>query len=224
MAWAASGRRRGVIDLFSGWPNPGLLSPDRLSVASAAVLSDQLVSIPALCYGPDEGSQPLRKEIARWLTGFYQPQEAISPERICISGGASQNLACLLQTFTDPVYTRSIWIVAPTYHLACRIFEDAGFVGKLHGVPEDAEGVDLAFLSEQLRQSEARAQAEDNSAPVCFPSGQAVPGRVCFGCLSTAPANSHLHNRNSKRHGHGDESTNTLSMRCRHFPIHLAES
>ena len=164
-----SARGQNEVNLFLGWPNPGLLPPDKLKEASAAALSDRDISTPALLYGPDDGFLPLRHEVAEWLTSFYKPKDHISHQRICITGGASQNLACLLQTFTDPLYTRNVWMVAPTYYLACRIFDDSGFAGKLRGVPEDREGIDVDFLSKQLQLSEKKAVAEGNLEPVRIP-------------------------------------------------------
>lgn len=119
-----------------------------------------------MCYGPDAGDPRLRRNVATWLTEFYQPTEAIHVDRICITGGASQNLACLLQSFTDPVYTRNVWIVAPAYMLSFRIFEDAGFHKKLRAVPEDDDGIDIDFLRREIRKSEDAARSEGNNAPV----------------------------------------------------------
>ncbi|KAL2428733.1 hypothetical protein ABEF95_005850 [Exophiala dermatitidis] len=152
------------IDLFKGWPNPALLPPQQLKDASEVILSNPN-NPDVLFYGPDQGYGPLREEIAKWLNDFYHPSEAISSGRICITGGASQNLACILQTFTDPIYTRNIWMVAPTYYLACRIFADSGFDNRMKAVPEDEEGIDLEFLERGLRDSEKRALAEGNTAP-----------------------------------------------------------
>lgn len=74
-------------------------------------------------------------------------------------------MACILQTFTDPGYTRNIWIVAPAYMLAFRIFGDAGFEKKLRAVPEDAEGLDVTYLRKAIEKSEKEAQANGNSEP-----------------------------------------------------------
>jgi DNA-binding transcriptional MocR family regulator len=159
-------RSRAIINLLRGWPNPSLLPPEAVAAMATTVLSDRSIAEPALQYGPDEGYRPLRDEIARWMTSFYMPRDEITVDRITITGGASQNLACLLQTFTDPIYTRNIWMVAPTYYLACRIFEDSGFAGKLKSIPEDEEGIDLDTLSRHIAESEQKALSEDNLVPV----------------------------------------------------------
>lgn len=96
------------IDLFTGWPNPGLLPPKSIKNAANDMLSDAANISSVLRYGEDEGYIELRREIAKWLSIFYSPVQDISYKRICITGGASQNLACVLQTFTDPVYTRNV--------------------------------------------------------------------------------------------------------------------
>ena len=157
------------IDLLKGWPFSGLLPPKRIKEASEVALSDPHIWTHGLAYGPDDGYYPLREELAKWLTSFYEPKDPIETARICVTGGASQNLACLLQTFTDSIYTRNVWMVAPTYFLACRIFDDAGFAGRIKGVPEDEEGVSIDFLSQQLQKSEAKAREEHNFKPVRSP-------------------------------------------------------
>ncbi|KAI5303172.1 low-affinity Fe(2+) transport protein [Ascosphaera pollenicola] len=135
------------INFFKGYPNPSLHPTVPLNHAALMVLSDPKISVPALSYGPDEGHGPLREAIAEWLTKTYtSPAKPITADRIVITGGASQNLAATLNVFTDPVLTKAIWMVSPTYYLACRIFDDAGFSGKLKAVPEDGEGIDLAAL------------------------------------------------------------------------------
>ncbi|KAJ5167205.1 uncharacterized protein N7482_005986 [Penicillium canariense] len=153
------------IDLLCGWPNPALLPAPDLLRAATTVLTTPSIAQPGLLYGPDEGYEPLRAHIAQWLGSFYLPCHPISPQRICITGGASQSLACILAVFTDPVYTRTVWMVEPAYYLAGRIMDDAGFAGRVYGVPEDDEGIDLAFLESGLRAAEEKAQAEGNTEP-----------------------------------------------------------
>lgn len=147
------------INLLRGWPNASLLPASQLASAAQVALTTPSIYTPGLLYGPDPGYQPLREEISRWLADFYSPSLSSSlppvpanPENICITGGASQNLACILQVFSDPIYTKNVWIVAPCYFLACRIFEDSGFAGKLRAVPEDEGGIDLTYLEKCLEE------------------------------------------------------------------------
>jgi len=42
-------------------------------------------------------------------------------------------------------------MVAPCYYLACRIFEDAGFGGRLRAVPESRDGIDVDYLERELK-------------------------------------------------------------------------
>lgn len=108
MATSEGASRQTQIDLFTGWPNPSLLPSETIKNAANDMLSDADTIPSILRYGEDEGYIELRKEIAKWLSTFYQPKQDIGYKRICITGGASQNLACVLQTFTDPVYTRNV--------------------------------------------------------------------------------------------------------------------
>jgi DNA-binding transcriptional MocR family regulator len=57
-------------------------------------------------------------------------------------------------------------MVAPTYFLAARIMDDAGFAGRLRGIPEDDEGIDLDFLERELRAAEENALQSGNTEPV----------------------------------------------------------
>jgi DNA-binding transcriptional MocR family regulator len=47
-------------------------------------------------------------------------------------------------------------MVTPTYFLATRIFEDNGFAGRLKGVREDEEGLDIDRLREILAVAEMK--------------------------------------------------------------------
>jgi DNA-binding transcriptional MocR family regulator len=167
-----------LINLLRGWPHPDLLPAARLKPATTSALSDSTISTQGLEYGPDDGYPPLRDQLTQLLTNFYKPKQAIEANRICITGGASQSLACLLQVFTDPLYTRNVWMIAPTYFLACRIFEDSGFEGRLRAVPEDEEGIDIDFLAAQIKKSEEKAKAEGNTVPV-YPTWRTYLGCSC---------------------------------------------
>ncbi|KAI1740080.1 pyridoxal phosphate-dependent transferase [Xylaria scruposa] len=174
------------INFLRGWPSTSLLPADALRAASQTALTDPKIWAPGLEYGPDPGYQPLREALARWLGRFYEDviptastdapgvaggegsgswkgtekgrDESRNANRITITGGASQSLACLLQSYTDPARTLAIWIVAPCYFLACPIFADAGFAGRMRAVPEDEGGVDIAVLEWEIRALEEAQQ------------------------------------------------------------------
>jgi DNA-binding transcriptional MocR family regulator len=158
------------INLLRGWPASTLLPTTLIKYAATAALNNPQIATDALSYGPDPGYEPARVAIARWLTDSYATPSPITPDRLCITGGASQNLGSLMGVYTDPANTRTIWIVAPAYFLSFRIFEDAGFAGKMRAVPEDEEGVDTTFLEREVRKSEEqRQQGVHASAPVYKP-------------------------------------------------------
>ncbi|PTB71000.1 Aspartate/tyrosine/aromatic aminotransferase [Trichoderma citrinoviride] len=163
---APSKKQQKQINLLRGWPSPDLLPAHLLSSAAQRILSSPVTSVPLLQYAPDEGYQPLRERLAQWLGRHY----GVEPDanRICVTGGASQNLACILQSFTDPKYTRAVWMVAPCYHLAGAIFEDAGFRGRLRAVPEDEEGVDLGQLERRMEEWEKEEEEEKGFRPEPF--------------------------------------------------------
>ncbi|CAP67412.1 uncharacterized protein PODANS_1_24140 [Podospora anserina S mat+] len=152
----ASSSKKELINFLRGWPSPSLLSSSILQAASTALLSDPSLFVPALQYGPDPGYQPLREELAVWLEKQYST--STKSEEICITGGASQGLACVLASFTDPSYTQTVWASAPCYYLACPIFEDAGFgPGRIKAVPEDQQGgIDIDLLDTLLQKHEAQ--------------------------------------------------------------------
>lgn len=157
------------INLQLGWPSPRLFPTEQLATATKACLSDPAIAGSALIYGPDLGYTPLRQSTAQWLSSFYNPTSgAITNDRIAITGGASQNLASILHVFSDPNVTKRIWMVEPTYFLACTVFEDAGFAGKMRGVPENEHGIDVSFLRKALSELEAKGSEDGYHQDVKF--------------------------------------------------------
>ncbi|KAI0485348.1 pyridoxal phosphate-dependent transferase [Xylariaceae sp. FL0804] len=153
------------VNLQLGWPSPDLFPAAELHAATTAVLTDPEACRGAYIYGPSRGHAPLRREVARWLGAAYG-RDDVDEARVCVAGGASQNLSNILLRFTDPGgYTRRVCMVEPTYFLACPIFEDCGFAGRMRGVPEDEEGVDVEYLRAALREAEAEEPGPDANAP-----------------------------------------------------------
>ncbi|KAL2761117.1 hypothetical protein ACRALDRAFT_205058 [Sodiomyces alcalophilus JCM 7366] len=151
------------INLLRGWPSPSFLPSEALKAATVRALSDPAVSVPGLQYGPDPGLRPLREALAAWLSRFYGGVP--DPERICITGGASQSIANILASFTDPAVTRAVWVAAPCYFLACPIFEDAGFGGRMRAAPEDEQGVDVDALDKRMRRFDEAWERECPTDP-----------------------------------------------------------
>lgn len=176
-----------LINLLRGWPSPSLLPAAALTAAAARALSDPTISVPGLQYAPDPGFQPLREHLAAWLARFYGA--APEADGICITGGASQSLANMLASFTDPGFTRAIWMVAPCYFLACPIFEDAGFGGRLRAVPEDDDGANVEVLAQKLQELDEAWERDGRGAKVSHASSPSSLWSVSrHGASNTPPS------------------------------------
>jgi len=164
-----------MINLQLGWPTPSLHPTAQLQAAASKILGDTTLSTAALNYGSASGYQPFHASIATWLSKNYTSSPTtIAPDRITVTSGASCNMTNILLKFTNPAYTRCVWMIEPTYFLACPMFADAGFrEGKLKGVPEDEEGIDLDFLRKGLAEVEARYEGVNGAArkPIAATSG-----------------------------------------------------
>lgn len=144
-----------LINLQLGWPSPRLFANNEILDGAQEVLTSESETAAALIYGPHIGHPPLRKSVASWLSTVYSRD--VDYGGLAITNGASGNLSNVLQKFTDPLYTRRILMIEPTYFLACPIFEDNGFQGKLRGIPEGQCGLDIEFLHRTLEASELEA-------------------------------------------------------------------
>ncbi|CAO2651752.1 Nn.00g000350.m01.CDS01 [Neocucurbitaria sp. VM-36] len=153
----------GHINLQLGWPSPSLFPASQILEGASTVLTSPKKTASSLIYGPDAGYEPLRRSIAKWLTSIYGRGSDLAFDRICVNNGASGNLDNVLARFTDPGYTRTIWMVEPCYFLACPIFMDNGFQGMMRGVPEDDEGLDIEFLRRGLEASNKDATPHNST-------------------------------------------------------------
>ncbi|KAH9906067.1 aminotransferase [Xylariomycetidae sp. FL2044] len=155
---------KALINLQLGWPSPRLFGSEGVLKGAQAILTSDKETAAALVYGPHQGSVSLRESLAEWLSSVYAPSTGpVSKDGLAITNGASGNLANVLMKFTDPSYTRRVFMIEPTYFLACPIFEDSGLQGKLRGVPEDADGLDIEFLRRELEAAESEAVAAAKS-------------------------------------------------------------
>lgn len=111
---------------------------------------------------PSSGRSHLSQNEARQTFSELNPPTG-GEDRISITGGASQNLGVTLAALTDPHYTRRIWIVAPGYFMGFKIFEDAGFAGRLRAVPEIEAGPNAGPDVEWLRREIKRVDDEEEA-------------------------------------------------------------
>jgi DNA-binding transcriptional MocR family regulator len=202
------------INLLRGWPSPDLLPANILSAATQRILSTRSIYTPILEYGPSHGHPTLRTGLAQWLGHHYHVEPDVN--RICVTGGASQSIANILLSFTDPAYTKAIWMIAPCYYLACGIFEDAGFSGRLRATPEDEEGVDIEALEAKIsaleKQEENDSSKQVNSTPSFFrwfgidANASFLTALTCHSCSSLRVSTA--------------SSTNMSYMRYRRARIH----
>ncbi|KEY66608.1 hypothetical protein S7711_01902 [Stachybotrys chartarum IBT 7711] len=162
------------INLLRGWPSPDLLPASLISAATQRILTTRSVYTPILEYGPSAGHPPLRAGLASWLGRHYRVEP--DPKRICVTGGASQNIANVLLGFSDPAYTRAVWVVAPCYYLACGIFRDAGFEGRMRAVPEDEQGIDVEALEGKLKALEEEQAQKQEQKPADLVQTYKSPG------------------------------------------------
>ena len=139
-----------IIDLRKGSPAPDLLPVEIMTTAFNTVMRDRTAFTKCLDYGPGAGDDDVRKIISEWLCRRYSGVQSNS-ERVAVTAGASQNISCILQCYTSMECTQAIYLVAPTYHLVCDIFEDHGFTGRLQAIPEDGQGVDVTLLESKMR-------------------------------------------------------------------------
>lgn len=142
---------REPINLQGGWPTPRLHPVEAIKSATSELFARDDIN-ELLKYGPEHGDKSLRSNLGDWLSSSYHPKAGlIGGDRIIVTNGASNGLAVILQKFADASVTRNIWIVEPTYFLACPVFRDAGFGGCIRGIPEGADGVDLVYFESALK-------------------------------------------------------------------------
>lgn len=139
------------INFIWGKPAPSLIPTAEMAAAAQRLFSNPTAAKAGMQYGdsPHAGYTPLRQRLSAYLSDFYGSPD--DPDHLCITGGASQGLTVILQMLSDPTATRAVWLTAPCFFAARRVFEDAGLTGKLHGVNEFEDGsIDLQYLEREM--------------------------------------------------------------------------
>ena len=140
-----------AINFVWGKPAPSLIPTIEMAAAAQRVFADPVMAIAGMQYSdsPHAGYNPLRQRLSAYLSDFYGSSESL--DDLSITGGASQALTVILQILSDPAATRAVWLTAPCFFAARKIFEDAGLTGKLHGVNELEDGsIDLEYLEREM--------------------------------------------------------------------------
>ncbi|KAL8788426.1 MAG: hypothetical protein Q9195_007305 [Heterodermia aff. obscurata] len=140
-----------AINFVWGKPAPSLIPTVDMAAAAQRVFADPVIAVAGMQYGdsPHAGYNPLRQRLSAHLSDFYG--SSVNLDDLCITGGASQALTVILQMLSDPATTRAVWLTAPCFFAARKIFENAGLTGKLHGVNELEDGsIDLEYLEREM--------------------------------------------------------------------------
>src|SRR5437773_343752 len=133
-----------LLDLGFGRPEDALLPLAELT--QALLHRSGLKDKACLQYGPEQGSESFRSQLAAFLTRHYTT--AVSPDHLLITAGASHGLDLVLGQLTHPGDT--VLVEDPTYFLAFDVFKDRQI--RVVPVPTDECGLDTDALERQLRQ------------------------------------------------------------------------
>jgi 2-aminoadipate transaminase len=132
----------GVINFSGGFPEPTLFPTDVLGDIAARLLAED--AAVALQYAPSEGIESTRHAVADRLleTDGHRPAD----DELMITSGGIDGVTLVAKTMLDPGDV--IVVEEPSYLGAVSGF--TAFDARLHGVPMDEDGLDVAALAEWL--------------------------------------------------------------------------
>jgi len=140
----------GLISLAAGYPAPEVFPWDDLQTITAELLARRDGN--TLQYGATRGYRPLIEQLLaktlhdRGITGTF--------EDVVITTGSQQGLDLVGRVLIDPGDV--ILVELPTYSGAIAAFHNLH--GQFAGVPQDAEGIDLAALEHAITVIKAKGQ------------------------------------------------------------------
>ena len=132
----------GIISFAGGFPDGAMFDVDGIREASARVLANE--SGPALQYGATEGYNPLREQLAQFMTA--KGVSGMTPESLIVTTGSQQALDLIAKTLLDEGDVALV--EAPTFLATIQCFRLYG--PQVLGVPIDADGVRVDWLEEML--------------------------------------------------------------------------
>ena len=134
----------GIISFAGGFPDGAMFDVDGIREASARVLANE--SGPALQYGATEGYNPLREQLAHFMTS--KGVSGMTPERLIVTTGSQQALDLIAKTLLDEGDVALV--EAPTFLATIQCFRLYG--PQVLGVPIDADAVRVDLLEEMMVQ------------------------------------------------------------------------
>ena len=134
----------GIISFAGGFPDGAMFDVDGIREASARVLENE--SGPALQYGATEGYNPLREQLAHFMTS--KGVSGMTPESLIVTTGSQQALDLIAKTLLDE--DDVALVEAPTFLATIQCFRLYG--PQVLGVPIDANGVQVDLLEEMMVQ------------------------------------------------------------------------
>ena len=134
-------RQPNIISFAGGYPDPETFPIKELEDISCQLLREK--GAIALQYGPTEGEELLRKEIAKWMS---REKSSIRPENILITAGSQQGLDIISKIFLDP--NDIVIVELPSYIGGLQAFN--AYRAKMIGVPHDDKGMKMGFLEKTL--------------------------------------------------------------------------
>jgi len=132
----------GIISFAGGFPDGAMFDVDGIREASARVLANE--SGPALQYGATEGYNPLREQLAQFMTA--KGVSGMTPESLIVTTGSQQALDLIAKTLLDEGDVALV--EAPTFLATIQCFRLYG--PQVLGVPIDADGVRIDLLEEMM--------------------------------------------------------------------------
>ena len=132
----------GIISFAGGFPDGAMFDVDGIREASARVLTNE--SGPALQYGATEGYNPLREQLAHFMTS--KGVSGMTPESLIVTTGSQQALDLIAKTLLDEGDVALV--EAPTFLATIQCFRLYG--PQVLGVPIDADGVRVDLLEEMM--------------------------------------------------------------------------
>ncbi|MBE3557562.1 MAG: PLP-dependent aminotransferase family protein [Firmicutes bacterium] len=135
-----------VVSLSWGLPDPDLFPVERFAQASERVLRRE--GRQALQYGGSASVTHLAEWIAQRVARFGI--QASSAD-VVVSNGSSQGMDLLARLLVDE--RDEVWVEAPSYFGALRIFASAG--ARLRAFPVDGEGLIVDAVREALQEAAA---------------------------------------------------------------------